>query len=220
MKLHIQILPPPQEAFWAEHAIHVPRQWVLYGGTAVALRLGHRQSADFDFFSSEPLRLDELKARLPLLRSASVLRQSSDTFIITVPLAGDELKLSFMAGLAFGRVGRPDRLKGKPAIASPLDLLATKLKALHDRIEPRDYIDIEALLRFGLSLGDGIAAAMALFGSQLNPLDTAKAVAWFKDGGLDRTLTAETRRYLTAASGSFDPATRPLPLVSKKLAPT
>jgi hypothetical protein len=27
----------------------------VYGGTAIALRLGHRQSADFDFFHSEQL---------------------------------------------------------------------------------------------------------------------------------------------------------------------
>jgi hypothetical protein len=29
--------------------------FVLYGGAAIALRLGHRQSVDFDFFSSRPL---------------------------------------------------------------------------------------------------------------------------------------------------------------------
>jgi hypothetical protein len=29
---------------------NVPEQYVLYGGTAVALRYGHRNSVDFDFF--------------------------------------------------------------------------------------------------------------------------------------------------------------------------
>jgi len=31
----------------------VPPHFILYGGTALALRLGHRESVDFDFFSSE-----------------------------------------------------------------------------------------------------------------------------------------------------------------------
>ncbi len=46
----LDILPAPQRRLWTE--LHeVPRNFVLYGGTAIALRLGHRQSIDFDFFS-------------------------------------------------------------------------------------------------------------------------------------------------------------------------
>jgi hypothetical protein len=41
----------------------------------------------------------------------------------------------------------PEHLDGGPWIASPVDLLATKLETLHDRVEARDYIDIETLLR-------------------------------------------------------------------------
>jgi hypothetical protein len=34
--------------------IQVPAEFTLYGGTAIALHLGHRHSADFDFFGSRP----------------------------------------------------------------------------------------------------------------------------------------------------------------------
>ena len=57
----LDILPDEQRALWPELA-RVPKSFVLYGGTAVAIRLGHRTSVDFDFFSSEPLDFDELFA--------------------------------------------------------------------------------------------------------------------------------------------------------------
>ena len=44
----IDMLLAPQRRLWDE-LIDVPEQFVLYGGTAVALYLGHRDSVDFDF---------------------------------------------------------------------------------------------------------------------------------------------------------------------------
>jgi len=49
----LEILPPAQLALWPETARWADR-FVLYGGTAIALRHGHRQSVDFDFFSERP----------------------------------------------------------------------------------------------------------------------------------------------------------------------
>ena len=49
----LDILPKPARRLWDELAT-VPPEFVLYGGTAVALHLGHRQSADFDFFGNRP----------------------------------------------------------------------------------------------------------------------------------------------------------------------
>ena len=63
-----------------------------------------------------------------------------------------EVKLSFFGGLSFGCIGDPQRVDDKMTIAAPIDLLAIKLKALHDRIEPKDYLDIEVLLKSGLTL--------------------------------------------------------------------
>ena len=90
---------------------------------------------------------------------------------------------------------------------------------MHQRVEAKDYLDIEILLRSGLSLNEGIAAARALYGEAVNPLNTAKAVAWFKDGGLERALPATTRRYLEQAATTLDPAaaTKALPLRSAEL---
>jgi Nucleotidyl transferase AbiEii toxin, Type IV TA system len=43
------VLPPPQRALWPKIKC-IPQGFVLYGGTAIALRLGHRASVDIDFF--------------------------------------------------------------------------------------------------------------------------------------------------------------------------
>lgn len=119
--------------------------------------------------------------------------------------------------LDFGRVGNPDVIPGHVMIASPLDLLATKLKVLHDRIEPKDYLDIEVLLRGGLTLNAGLSAAMAMFGASINVLDTAKAVAWFKDGDLKKTLSASTMKFLVSATKNIDPLVRQTSTISSFL---
>jgi hypothetical protein len=218
MKLHSSIFPQAQKEFWDALAGAVPDHFVLYGGTAVALRFGHRSSIDFDYFTDQGVSYDGLAETLPDLAEASVLQRAANTVVVSMAMPSGDVKLSFFGGLAFGRVGVPDRADGKATIAASIDLLATKLKALHDRVEPKDYLDIEVLLKSGLTLNQGIAAAKSLFGQALNPLDTAKAVGWFKDGDLESKLPAGTRSYLAAASARFDPKIVLPPIKSRALA--
>jgi hypothetical protein len=210
LRPHLEVLARPQRLFWDEAAVRVPRRFALYGGTAIALRLGHRQSVDFDFFSETDLGSDEIERDLCPPAHTQTLERGPQTLVAALTLGDDEVRLAFFGKLGIGRVGIPDVAHNGVTIASSLDLLATKLTAQHDRIEAKDYLDIEALLRSGPSLSAGIMAARALFGPRLNPLDTAKAVAWFKDGDLERTLPARTRSYLERAVADFDPAT-PIP---------
>jgi hypothetical protein len=65
----LDVLPAPQRAFWPELA-RTPEHFTLYGGTALALRLGHRVSADFDFFSNQPFDPDRLARSVPYLAKA------------------------------------------------------------------------------------------------------------------------------------------------------
>jgi hypothetical protein len=218
MRPRVDILPSSQRSLWEAHAAGVPAGWVLYGGTAIALHLGHRQSADFDFFSDAPLDEGALRLAFPLLDTGQVLHRAPDTLTCTIPLDTDEVKVSFFGGVRFGRVSRPELADNGVEIASLLDLLATKLKVLLQRVEAKDYVDIATILRSGVSLAEGLSAAAALFPRALNPLEAAKAVAWFKDGGLEAKLPAETRRFLIEASASVDPAAiRPMPLAGEHL---
>jgi Nucleotidyl transferase AbiEii toxin, Type IV TA system len=49
LKPNLSILSPPQLLLWAEIDT-TPEEFTLYGGTALALRFGHRASIDFVFF--------------------------------------------------------------------------------------------------------------------------------------------------------------------------
>lgn len=53
------ILPKSQQALWPQLK-EVPNEYVLYGGTAIALRYGHRNSVDFDFFSTDQKNIKSL----------------------------------------------------------------------------------------------------------------------------------------------------------------
>ena len=58
------VLPEPQRRRWAELR-DTPKAFALYGGTALAFRLGHRQSEGFDFFSNEPFLPDSPHDSIP-----------------------------------------------------------------------------------------------------------------------------------------------------------
>lgn len=101
----LEILPAPQRALWKELAT-LPRPFVLYGGTGLALQLGHRDSVDFDFFSSQPLDKRGLLA-LPLFRGVAVKQDAENTLSVEVVRADEPVKLSFFGDLTVGRTEDP-----------------------------------------------------------------------------------------------------------------
>jgi hypothetical protein len=196
----LDALPPPQRALWPELAA-VPRRYVLYGGTALALRFAHRPSVDFDFFAHDHLDHRELETTVPFVRDAVVLDEGLDTRTILVTSTGGNVKISFFGGIAFGRVGDPEPTDDDVLrAASLLDLAGTKMKALLQRVEAKDYRDVAALLEHGVKLEDILGSARALFGPAFNPLIAQKTLCYFKGGDLE-SLDANVRDRLLAAAG-------------------
>lgn len=74
-----EVLPLAQQQLWPLLAPAAELGFVLYGGTAIALRLGHRTSVDFDFFSSRPLDRRAMATTLPFMGSAMTLQETPDT---------------------------------------------------------------------------------------------------------------------------------------------
>ena len=201
----LDILPPAQRRLWNELGA-TPEHFVLYGGTAIALRLGHRHSEDFDFFSDEAFSPRKLKAEVTYLRDAETIEAGTNT-LTCVAERGGPVKVSFFGGWNLNRVGEPERV-GPIWIASPLDLLALKLGVLPEREAAKDYWDMDALLGAGLDLTQGFAAAQAVYGPQFNPYISLKALTCFVGGDLHR-LDAATRQRLTTAAESINPRTLP-----------
>ena len=203
-KPRLDILPDEQRKLWPALA-DVPESFVLYGGTALALRLGHRTSVDFDFFSSEPLDFERLFA-IPFVHDADVLQREPDTLTISTPRMGsaEPVKVSFFGALDMGRVGHPEQTDdGVAWVAAIPDLFATKLKALLERVAARDYLDIAAILRSGASLENGLGAAVARYGSQFPPMEAVKALAWFEIDDA-RNVDPAVREYLCRAAAEWD----------------
>ena len=199
----LDILPNAQQEVWPSLG-RLGDAFVLYGGTGLALRLGHRTSADFDFFSPEPLD-DERLFGLPLLDNAETLQRSPDTLTVSVPTqTGDRVKVSFFGSVDVGRVGRPDQTEdGVVWVASLADLFASKLKVLLQRVSARDYADIAAILTTGIPLADGLGAARTLFGREFPPIEAVKALGYFGEG--DAVNVAETTRaVLRRHTGAWD----------------
>lgn len=198
----LDILPPAQRVLWPQLSAVRQCDFALYGGTAIALRLGHRQSVDFDFFTARDFQPDWLISRFPFLAHATIVRQEPNT--LTVLARGgspeDSVKVSFFGGLGFGRLGDPSLTPdGVLEVASIHDLLAHKLKVILQRVEAKDYLDIDAILRDGHDLALGLAGAQALYGN-FPAQEALKALAYFKGGDLHLLPNEVCQRLARAAS--------------------
>lgn len=200
----MDILPPAQIALWPELRAAADLGFVLYGGTAVALRLGHRQSVDFDFFTERPLDRAELRDAFPFLADSQVLQDQPETLCVLAPSGDDErshVKVSFFGGIGFGRVGEPEWTDDANLLAASLDdLMATKVKVVLQRVEAKDYRDVAAMVVSGVSLSHGLASARQLYGSAFQPSEALKALVYFEGGDLHVLSNIERRALIEAVA--------------------
>ncbi|HEY0329757.1 MAG TPA: nucleotidyl transferase AbiEii/AbiGii toxin family protein [Rhodopseudomonas sp.] len=197
-----KILPPAQQEIWPLLEPASRLAFVLYGGTAIALHLGHRQSIDFDFFRSKPLGKDEVEAAFAFMDDAIVVQEAINTLVVTVAMPSGPVKLSFFGGLAIGRINPPLQTRDATMLVASLeDLLATKLKAILDRAEAKDYRDISAMLSAGVSLQRGLGGFAKIYCRDAGlPL---RALGFFEDGDVpslpkaDRDLLRTARDRVT-----------------------
>jgi hypothetical protein len=194
------MLPPAQRTLWPELAA-TPDAFALYGGTALALRLGHRASVDFDFFSNAPFDPDELARKLPYLKDAERVQVAPNTLTCRVERGGPVL-VSFFGGLGLGQMAAHDETQDTGLrVASLLDIAGTKAAVVQKRAEAKDYLDIDALLQHGVGLPAALAAGSVVYGRSFNPLITLKALSYFDDVP---TLPADVRGRLSTAVAAVD----------------
>lgn len=84
-KPRLEILPLAQQQLWCELGPAVDLGFILYGGTAIALRLGHRASVDFDFFSEKPLDREAIQSAFAFLAQSTVLQDERNALSVLVP---------------------------------------------------------------------------------------------------------------------------------------
>ncbi len=186
-----------------------PSGFVLHGGAALALRLGHRRPESFGFLSTEsfdPLRILD---RVPCLRGAEVVRRGPDTLECVVDRGGI-VRVSFSGGAMRGRVEDPEFAEPPGLeVASLADLAAAAVRDVQVRARAKDRLDVDAAVRLGdVDLGRAFGAAAAVFGDRFDPPGALESLVFFADGDLHK-VPESVRERLTRAASWIDPARIP-----------
>lgn len=204
MSLHLKILPKAQLKLWPLLK-DIPKEFILYGGTAVALQLGHRVSIDFDFFSDAPLNKDKLISQFPLLKQYQLVQPELNTIDCIIDFKEGSIKLQFLANLGERqkRIETPVIADNQLQIASLKDLFATKLNTIQHRAECKDYIDIDAIIKSGISLEEGLGCAIAIYGKSFDPASSLRALCSYRDGNLSE-LRPEIKNHLSARAAAVE----------------
>lgn len=189
----IEILPEPQKVIWKQ-LIQIPKEFVLYGGTALALYLGHRESVDFDFFTFQSFDVDKILNKVPLLKNARVIQKEENTLTCILDM-NTPVQISFFGLPQLKATFEPLNIKeNNIKIASLLDISGMKVSVVQKRAEYKDYFDIYSMIdKLGLKLSMMLSMGVQIYGSQFNPQISLKALSFFEDGDLIRLKEGEKK---------------------------
>jgi hypothetical protein len=182
-----RILPTDTANAWMTLAPHMPKELYLGGGTAVAVRLGHRKSRDLDFFFHKSIDLDSLKDLIASRGTFAITHESKGTL---KGLFG-ATKIEVFDASALKQLAKPTEVAGL-SVASLQDLMAMKMKVMAERGEMRDYFDVKAIDKVGgLSVEEGVELYIERYG--VNPSSAAiihlyKAMGDLSDVEVDEAL--------------------------------
>jgi hypothetical protein len=151
-KEQLEILPVIQ---------HFHKDYVLVGGTAIALLLGHRESIDFDLFTFKNKNQFKTAEELSKVSAFpfSKIRELKDQAHFNI----NGVKLTFFnfpykipSQILFKEIKSPDLLT----------LAAMKAFALGGRAKWKDYVDLYFIIKHGVKLKNIIQKTEELFNSE------------------------------------------------------
>lgn len=178
MTMHPEVLPDETKRL-VEHLTLDPdvvSGFYLAGGTSLALQLGHRLSADLDFFSER--RFDDRVLRRGLATIGDFTLERRDELSVLGTL--NNVKVSFLTYEY--QLLRPTIPFAGLQIADLDDIACMKLDAIASRGTKRDFVDLYFILRTGPSL----ASLLRLFETKyravrFNPVHMKKSLTHFQD---------------------------------------
>ena len=149
------------------------RSYILCGGTALAIQLGHRKSEDLDFMmwrksKNEKPEVDwpsiekELKEKIGEIDNFNMLGFDQIEFVVK------GVKFSFYVSDNYCPVLEPIAYLGNIRLADIYSILAMKIEVMLRRMKFRDYYDIYAILKEGYCISHGIEAALKYSRHRLN----------------------------------------------------
>lgn len=175
--MHPEAMSPEARALLPRIAPTVARhQFILAGGTSLALYLGHRLSVDLDLFSEEEVLPDRLMGELRATHLNPEVIQLAPGMLSVVM---ESVKVSFFH-YPYLFVDAPQPYEGL-AVASILDVAAMKLVAVAQRSARRDFVDLYVILQ-QTPFRSVAARAVQRYGAGLiEPVVVGKGLIWFED---------------------------------------
>lgn len=207
MKIFKEILPKEQQKIYKHLQQITDLGFTLFGGTAIALQLGHRQSIDFDFFTSKNIEI--LKDKLINLDKIEfdVRLDAGNSDNTLIYMTSNNVKLSFFGGIKFVDISKKIKTDDEILMLADLSsLLVTKLKAICDKSEYKDYIDIYTILKQGneiQTLSNALIDFPKFFGKDFPSVNLLKNLTYFEDGDLNR-LSKKEKNFLLEVTKSID----------------
>ena len=177
LKLHLDLLDKKRQEL-LQKLIPYVADFVLSGGTALSLQLGHRKSFDFDFFSSVviPKKLLEKLSKTIKIKNVAVDTSDELTFFTE-----NNIKVTFLY--------YPFKPHLKPITAIdglclyPVEEIALqKAYTIGRRGEYRDYFDLYTILSKGfINLGNLISETKKVHGSLFEEKLFLEQLVYFGD---------------------------------------
>jgi len=151
-------------------------QFLLAGGTALALQKGHRISYDLDFFTPRSFRNDNLISEIKKTSMAfQILAEEEGS--LTIEIEG--VKASFFR-YEYPFLDKIVEIAEIP-VAGVLDIAAMKVIAIIQRGVKRDFIDLYIILQ-KIPFHKLAEHMIKRFGTErINPVQTGKALVYFAD---------------------------------------
>lgn len=136
-KIHLDILDKKRQEL-LKLLFPYTKEFILGGGTALALQLNHRESYDFDFFSSNPIEKNMLEKLSQVLSIATISVDSSNELTF---FTKNEIKVTFLHypfGYRYPLIVLNDDL----SLFSIKDIAIKKAYTVGRRGVYRDYFDL------------------------------------------------------------------------------
>ena len=209
MSLHWSTVTAQQRRLLAAASPYVPK-WggYLAGGTAVALRLGHRRSVDLDYFTRQRIDAASLAADVRSIAKAARLDYELEegnkkgSFGVRI----GRVSLSILHG--YSRVDEPEMFDSCP-IATLCDLATMKVFAIGGRSEKKDFVDLHEILLAGSFTVDEV---IQLFERKFRRHLTGRRLQHFR-----RSLTDFSLADATVMPAMLKTAGRSWPIIKRHL---
>lgn len=149
------------------------KPYILCGGTALAIQIGHRKSEDLDFMMWRISKTEkpevnwnaierELKEKIGEIENFNMLGFDQVEFVVR------GVKFSFFVSDNLSPVTAPTEYLGNIRLADIESIMAMKMEVMLRRMKFRDYYDIYCMLQEGYSIHNGIEKALNLSRDRLS----------------------------------------------------